>query len=232
MIINRKKAKMAKSICIIGLILLLNINGITKATFSYPLQNFKPVFIPGDGVSISTFPDTSSFLNNVFPIDDKGYIEFPIEGKVNVAQMSIAQLEDYLKNTFKAWLRNPNIYVKPVIRVSLSGGFVRPGLYYVDPGISLWDLVRTAGGPVLEGGIYEMKWERNGKEQTSDLVQYFEAGVSLRQIGFKSGDQIRTTAPTTETFWDQVNNFLPLITISTTIFIAYITYQQTAIQAR
>lgn len=187
-------------------------------------------FIAGDAVSISTFPDTTSFLNNVFSIDDKGYVEFPIEGKVKITGMTPSQLENYLKETFKSWYRNPNIYVKPVVRISMLGGFSRPGLYYVDLETSLWGVVRLAGGPVLEKGIYDMMWERNGKEQDADLVHYFETGVSLRQIGFKSGDQIRTPSPDAETFWDNINNIMPLITISTTIFLAYITYQQSTIQ--
>jgi polysaccharide export outer membrane protein len=187
-------------------------------------------FKPGDGLAINTYPDTSSFLNNVFPIDDRGFAEFPIVGKVKVSSMTRKELENYIQETFKAWLRNPNIYIKPVVRISLLGGFQRPGLYYIDYNSSLWQAVRLAGGPILENGIYEMKWERDGDEQDGDLTKYFETGVSLRKMGFHSGDQLRTKAPDAQTTWDTINNFMPFITLATTITLAYMTYQQSVLQ--
>jgi len=183
-------------------------------------------FKPGDGLAINTFPDTSSFLNNVFPIDDRGFAEFPIIGKVKVSAMTKTELENYLKETFKGWLRNPNIYIKPVVRISLLGGFFRPGLYYIDHNSSLWQAVRLAGGTILEEGVYEMKWERNGDEQKGDLTQYFETGISLRRMGFRSGDQLRTKPPDSRGAWETVNNFMPIISLATTITLAYLTYQQ------
>ena len=183
-------------------------------------------FKPGDGIAINTFPDTSSFLNAVFAIDDRGFAEFPIVGKVKISTMSKKQLENYLKETFKGWLRTPNIYIKPVVRISLLGGFQRPGLYYIDYNSSLWQAVRLAGGPILEEGVNDMKWERNGNEQKGDLTQYFESGISLRRMGFRSGDQLRTKAPDARTTWDTINNFMPIISLATTITLAYLTYQQ------
>ncbi len=187
-------------------------------------------FKPGDGLAISTFPDTSSFLNNVFAIDDRGFAEFPIVGKVKVSAMTKKELENYLRDTFKGWLRNPNIYIKPVIRISLVGGFNRPGMYYIDQNSSLWEAVRMAGGHILHEGIYDMKWERNGDKQKGDLTKYFESGVSLRQMGFQSGDQLSTKLPDSRTVWDTVNNFMPFITLATTITLAYMTYQQSILQ--
>ncbi|MEJ2053186.1 MAG: polysaccharide biosynthesis/export family protein [Calditrichaceae bacterium] len=187
-------------------------------------------FKPGDGLAINTFPDTASFLNNVFPIDDRGFAEFPIIGKVKVTAMTKKELENYLKETFRAWLRNPNIYIKPVVRISLLGGFRRPGLYYIDHNSSLWQAVRLAGGPLLEEGIYEMKWERDGDEQKGDLIKYFESGISLRRMGFHSGDQLRTKLPDSRTAWDTVQNFLPIVSLATTVALAYLTYQQSILR--
>lgn len=183
-------------------------------------------FKPGDGVAINAFPDTTSFLNNIFPIDDRGFAEFPIVGKVKVSAMSSDELTNYLRETFKAWLRNPNIYVKPVVRVSLLGGFARPGLYYVDYNSTLWDVVRLAGGPILQEGIYDMRWERGGKKRKGNLTQYFESGISLKRMGFQSGDQLRTP-PEVETFWDQFRtDIIPLVTFATSMALLYWTYQR------
>lgn len=217
----------------IATLFIVNVHAtVIKQNINQKTSETSMSFIPGDAVSISTFPDTTSFLNNIFPIDDKGFVEFPIEGKVKITDMTVVDLQSFLKEKFKAWLRNPNIYVKPVIRLSLLGGFRLPGLYYVDSASSLWDVIKMAGGPILEDGIYDLKWERNGSEQSDDLIKLFEDGSSLRQIGFQSGDQIWTKSPITETYWDTLNKLMPIVSISTAVFLAYITYQQTALQAR
>ncbi len=183
-------------------------------------------FTPGDGLFISTFPDTASFLNGVFAIDDRGYAELPIVGKIHVSQMTPKDLRTFLKKNFESYLKFPNFYVKPVVRVSLLGGFVRPGLYYVDINSSLWDIVHLAGGTLTEDGIKELRWQHGNKEITKHIVDFYEKGVSLRNMGFKSGDIFWTPSPTRPTFWDHVRDVLPVLSFATTLWAIYNTYQR------
>ena len=189
-------------------------------------------FQPGDGLFIDTFPDTSSFLNRIFPIDDRGFVEFPLVGKKDISKMTSAQVVSYIKKTFKTYLRYPNVYVKPMVRVSLLGGFAKPGLYYVDIDNSLWQVVKKAGGTLKEDGIYEMRWERNHDENSDDVVPLFEKGISLRKMGFKSGDQIWTPSPDAKTVWDTIADVMPILTFSVTIWTLYNTYQRDQILLR
>ena len=181
-------------------------------------------FKPGDALFISVFPDTSSFLNGTYPIDDRGFAEFPIIGKMNVSKMTIIELKDVLKATFKSYLRSTDMYIKPLIRVSLTGGFFRPGLYYVDYNSSVWELIRRGGGPTLDEGLYAITWQRDG-DDIDDLMPYFEKGVSLKKMGFKSGDQIWTPNLPPRTFWDITRDLLPILTFATTIMLTYYTIQ-------
>jgi protein involved in polysaccharide export with SLBB domain len=187
-------------------------------------------FQPGDGLDVNTFPDTSSFLNRTFAIDDRGYVDFPLVGRVNVMQMTEDQLIGFIKNNFKNYTRSPNVSVKPMLRLSMIGGFISPGLYYVDYGNSFWEAIRLAGGPVREDGFSEMKWERNGKKMIADLTPFIQQGVSLKQMGFKSGDIIWTPSPDAETTWDIVTrDVLPIMAFVTTLGMLYITYLQTTL---
>ena len=52
-------------------------------------------FKPGDGIYIGTLPDTLSFFNRVIAIDDMGFAEFPIIGRVEVTKMSISELSEF-----------------------------------------------------------------------------------------------------------------------------------------
>jgi hypothetical protein len=206
-----------------------NENNVPETILNFAeTQTEKSVFIAGDGLMVDTFPDTSSFLNNTYSIDDKGMVEFPLIGKIKVTTMSIEQLEEYLKNQYKAYLRSPNLHVKPLIRISVLGGMKTPGLFYVDAFSSLWDVVKLAGGPTLETGLKDMCWERDGKTVKDDLIPFLEKGYSLSSMGFKSGDQLWTPS-TSSSFWNTFNNILPIISLTTTIIFFYYTYQQNII---
>ena len=183
-------------------------------------------YTPGDAVSISTFPDTTSFLNGIFPVDQEGMAEFPIIGKVKISTMTQKDLKKYLLKEFKDYLKYPNLYIKPLVRISLLGGFMRPGLYYVDIKNSLWQAVHIAGGTLLEDGIYEMRWERNGNEQSGNIASLFEQGISLEKMGFKSGDQIWTPSPNRRTVWDTIRDVMPILTFTTSIWLMYNSYQR------
>jgi protein involved in polysaccharide export with SLBB domain len=183
-------------------------------------------FKASDAILVDVFPDTSSFLNRTFQIDDRGYAEFPLAGKVKVSEMTEKQLIGFIRTTYKIYLRYPNVYVKPVVRISLLGGFTRPGLYYVDINSSLWEAVFEAGGTVVEDGIYEMHWQRNEDDESEDVTQLFETGTSLRAMGFKSGDQVWTPLPGARTIWDTFGDILPVLTFATSIWLMYNTYQR------
>jgi protein involved in polysaccharide export with SLBB domain len=204
-------------------------NNVTKINSNFmETQTGKSDFIAGDGLMIDTFPDTSSFLNNTFSIDDKGMVELPLIGKIKITTMSIAQLEEYLKSQYKAYLRSPNLRVKPLIRVSVLGGVKTPGLFYVDASSSLWDVLKLAGGTTLETGLKDMCWERDGKTVKDDLIPFLQKGFSLSSMGLRSGDQLWTPT-TSSSFWGTFNNILPIITLTTTIILFYYTYQQNMI---
>ena len=189
-------------------------------------------FTPGDGILIDTFPDTASFLNQSFAIDNMGMVEFPMIGKVKVTDKTTAQVEELLKTRFKAYLRYPILRVKPVIRISVLGGVARPCLYYFDYNQSLWTVLQEVGGPLLEDGLNEMHIERNTDVFLDDIHPYYERGSSLQQIGIRSGDQIWVPSPTRPTFWQDVQQVLPLLTFAGSLYLMYLTYQQSVITAR
>ncbi len=113
----------------------------------------KSPFNPGDGIFIDTFPDTSFVLNQNFPIDQTGMVEFPMIGKIKVTDMSQRELEDFLKSQFSNFMKYPMVRIKPVMRVSVLGGVIKPGLFYVDQSSSLWEVMRLAGGTTFEDGL-------------------------------------------------------------------------------
>ena len=185
------------------------------------------VFVPGDAVSISTLPDSASFLNNVFPIDDRGYVEFPIYGKVKISHMSKDQLVAYIKDQFRNELLYDNLQVKPMVRISVLGGVPTPGFYYFDPDRSLWEVLQEVGGTQDEDGLKQMRWKRSGKAVEENLIPSLQSGISLKRMGFRSGDQIWVRTPNKPGTLEKVRGYLNLVTAVASAATLIITYQLT-----
>ncbi len=182
-------------------------------------------FVAGDGISIDTFPDTTSFLNTTFPIDGNGNVEFPMIGKLNVTLMTADELSGLLKEQYKNFLRYPTVRVKPMIRISVVGGVARPGLYYIDDDYSLWDVLYQAGGPISEDGLREMRLERDSDIIYDNLLPFFEKGISLKRMHVRSGDQVWIPSPTRPTFWQEAAQVMPFVTFTVSLVMTYLTYQ-------
>lgn len=173
-------------------------------------------FVPGDGLQVEVFPDTTLFISGVYPIDDEGFVVLPVLGKVYVSGMEIEEFEAFLKEKYSDFLKWPYINVRPLIRASILGGVIRPGLYYVEKRNSLWDLVRLAGGTISEDGLKEMHWKRDGKIVKENIFSYYQSGMSFEKMGFKSGDQIWVKTPNKPGWLEKIARILPVFTFVVT----------------
>jgi hypothetical protein len=182
-------------------------------------------FVPGDAIKVSTFPDSTSFLNRIFPITDRGFILLHIYVKVIVTDMSKTELENFLKEQFRDYLRFPYLEAKPLVRVSVLGGVPRSGFYYFDPDYSLWELIYLVGGATYEEGLKKMKWERNRKTVSGNLIPYLQKGISLKNMGFRSGDQIWVESAGKPTFIEKARNYFSIVTFVAGIFTFYYSYR-------
>jgi|WetSurMetagenome_2_1015567.scaffolds.fasta_scaffold94488_2 protein involved in polysaccharide export with SLBB domain len=186
---------------------------------------------PGEAIRIYAFPDSSSFVNGFYPVDGGGRIYLPIIGKMNVMGITEKAFLDTLKAQYINYLRYPNIQIRHSIRISLLGGFQRPGLYYIDPDYSLWDAVYLAGGTIREDGLKRMQWERDRTPVTTDIVPYYQSGQSLRTIGFQSGDQLWTPVEPKRSWWEiavrdvVLSQIFPILTTSASLYVSYMMYK-------
>jgi len=168
----------------VNLFFALNISNYTPAQ----AQESATTFAPGSAIQIVIWQKPE--LSGNFSIDSQGYVILPLIGKVNVSRFTSESLEGYLQEEYSSFLRNPIIQTLPLIRVSVLGHVRLPGLYRVEPDRPLWDVIELAGGPSERGDIMRMHVSRGGEKINEDLIVAYEDGVSLREIGIKSGDQI------------------------------------------
>lgn len=134
--------------------------------------------------------DLSGLLSDDYVIDGKGYVIFPIIGRIKVKGMSVTHLEEKLVEKYRPYMKDPIIVITPLIRVVMQGAFNKPGSYRIDPKSSLWELVELAGGPNEGCDLIKLRVERGGQVVIDDLLKSFEQGYSLEDVNIRSGDQI------------------------------------------
>jgi protein involved in polysaccharide export with SLBB domain len=83
-------------------------------------------------------------------------------------------------------LRNASINITPLRRINVLGEVARPGLYPVDPTVSLAGVVALAGGATATGDIRRIRIVRDG----TVLMERAGAAETLNTLELRSGDQI------------------------------------------
>ncbi len=171
--------------------------GISQANMPFRSKSAKSltIFQPGDAVRLQIWElyeeARSNFnLSGDYPIDPEGFIIMPLIGEIKVRGLTVYELAQTLQEKLRAYLKNPYVLVRPLIRLTMQGSFNRPGSYLVDPASSLWAFVALAGGPSSNCDLHGMAVERGGKVVIRKLLESFERGISLEEVGIESGDQI------------------------------------------
>jgi polysaccharide export outer membrane protein len=175
-------------------------------------------FQPGDGIRLKVWQlivqesntSPTGKLSDDYTIDGDGYALFPIIGRIKVKGMTSERLIEDLKERYSPYLREPVIYILPLIRVLVQGSFNKPGAYRIEPTASLWELIELADGPTSECNLQKLRVERGGKIIFGDLLAQFEKGYSISEIGIRSGDQI-IGPPKSSINFTQVRDYLTFV---------------------
>lgn len=153
-------------------------------------------FYPGDAVRINVIEieqsaDRKSLeLSGDYTISSMGYIMLPLIGNVKVVGHDRVSLAKQLVELYNPYLKSHYITTMPLIRITLMGAFNKPGSYRISPEGSLWELIDMAEGPKENCDLNSIRVERGGRVVIKNLLEEFEKGHSLLDIGIKSGDQI------------------------------------------
>jgi polysaccharide export outer membrane protein len=175
---------------------------------------------PGDVIRINLYEYTSGSFRTVvdtFPVDSDGMVFLPYVGRTEVVGLSIPELEEKLYSEFSLYLREPNLIITPLHKITVLGHIRSPGIYLADRTSTVAKLIARAGGPTEIGDIGRVKVQREGESfgvklshSMGDIID--ENGMSLR-----SGDILyvpRKFWPT----WSELNIMLSLILASYSIY--------------
>jgi len=138
---------------------------------------------PGDEIQLAFSREPT--LGGDFPIDESGTVVLPLLGARSVSQRSPAELKRALQAEYAQQIRNQDVRITMLRRIRILGAVKNPGLYHVDPTMTVVDAVALAGGATEQGKLKSVRIFRNGQEVGSRLDLNARLLPQLR-----SGDQI------------------------------------------
>ena len=139
---------------------------------------------PGDIVRLRIWREPE--MSGEFPVDEAGMVVFPRVGEYRVMDDTPETLTARLIADYRQYLVNPSIEVTVLRRVRIVGAVNSPGLFPVDPTISVGDALALAGGPTINGNKDKVRLIRNGQEIEGDL----RSNARLADALIQSGDQL------------------------------------------
>ncbi len=173
-----------RRVACVTLLLLASLGTVDAQIPASGSQSGDIALAPGDIVRISVWREPD--LSGDFVVDELGVVTLPLLGKITLLDIPMSKLRDKLVARYSVELRNPSITVTPLRRVYVLGEVTKPGLYAVDPTISLAGVVAMAGGATPTGDLNRLRVVRNG----TAILDRAAAGSSLSVIDIRSEDQV------------------------------------------
>jgi protein involved in polysaccharide export with SLBB domain len=139
--------------------------------------------MPGDAIRLAGTREPE--LPGEYPVDETGTVVLPLLGSRNVTGLPAAELKRQLVADYRQELRNQDVQISLLRRVRVLGAVKNPGIYQVDPTMSVADAIALAGGATHEGKLKGIQVLRRGKVIRSDVDVHTPIAREMQ-----SGDQV------------------------------------------
>jgi polysaccharide export outer membrane protein len=143
---------------------------------------------PGDVVKIQVFGHDD--LSGEFPVDENTNLLLPIVGEFSIKDMTVTELRARIRREFGQLYTSSFVSVVPLFRVAVLGEVMHPGLYSVDPTMTLYEVLALAGGSTRNAKDNDVRVIRGNQQARIQISASAIAGSTIREIGVRSGDQV------------------------------------------
>jgi len=150
--------------------------------------------IPSTAITTATNPYASGY-----PVDQQGYIQFPLVGRVKASGLTVSQFTNSLRSQLQRYLKYPDPQVKIVNyrgnKFFIDGEVRQPGEFNIaDAPVSLYGAISMAGGATPEGDSNSVTLVRRGVKYELGLRDLQNMGLSANQIYLQDGDSIHVNS--------------------------------------
>lgn len=134
-----------------------------------------------------------------FAVDQQGFIQFPLIGRVQARGLSVPQFTTNLRNRLQKFLKYPDPQVKVVNyrgnKFFIDGEVKQPGEFNIaDAPVTLFGAISMAGGVRSTGDANSIELIRQGKRYKLGLRALQDMGISASQIYLQDGDAVHVNS--------------------------------------
>lgn len=106
----------------------------------------KKNFFDNPANATNIYAESAIYLNS-YTVNDSGFVEFPLIGKVMVDNMTVEEIQKALQLKVDEYIKNSVVIVKLAnFRISMLGEFMHPGKYLVyQDKINMFEAIAMAG---------------------------------------------------------------------------------------
>ncbi len=143
----------------------------------------------------STATITESPTASGYPVDQQGFIQYPLIGRIKASGMSVPQFTATLQSKLQRYLKYSDPQVKIISyrgnKFFIDGEVKKPGEFSIDDApVSLYSAISMAGGATEKGDSNNIVLNRKGRNYNVSLSALREIGASGNQIYLQDGDSI------------------------------------------
>lgn len=178
---------MRKSFCF----LIVLLAGIPAAAQTQNVVGATPTAYtlrPGDILQITVWGQPT--YSGQFKIDETGRFQYPVLGEIDTSDKPLRQIRDELRTGLAEIFNRPFVTVNPQFNIAVLGEVRSPGLFTVDPTLTVLDIVAMAGGPSANGNMNKIRLMRAGQTMNLSFEADRVGARTLQDVGLQSGDQI------------------------------------------
>jgi len=138
---------------------------------------------PGDALRVRIWREPD--LSGEFTIDESGVVMLPKLGAVRAVDEPVGALKTRIISSYATYITQP-VEVTPVLRVRVLGAVKTPGIYKVEPAMTLADAIALAGGTSPDANVKRIRLIRDGRPLDVALTP----DATLGDSSLRPGDQV------------------------------------------
>jgi polysaccharide export outer membrane protein len=139
---------------------------------------------PGDSLRVRVWREPD--LSGVFMVDEHGDLTFPKLGRRSVLNVPIDSIRARVQREYAEFVRDASVEITPLYRVRVNGAVRNPGLFTVDPTMSVGDAIGLAGGVSPQGRNDRVDLVRDGRRIATSV----SPSSRLVELALRSGDEL------------------------------------------
>jgi protein involved in polysaccharide export with SLBB domain len=176
----------AKTIVRLGALMLLAGPAFAQSIGGAATSDFQV----NDQILLEVEGDTQ--FTKAFTVGPGPALMLPVIGPIPLVGVRRAQVETYLSQQLKRYMKDPVVHAKVLVRLSVLGEVEHPGFYPVAADAPVSDALMAAGGPTKDAKFTGTRIDRIGRDGVTgnELQEAIARGATIDGMGLRSGDQI------------------------------------------